>query len=90
VEHSNGLCKCKPASLNIFGTAGTLPNLNTHNGKKERPRRRVGDNHEGEFGEEGETRMGLIGNYFSKCNDEKRTDMRMSFVGDGYLLTLLM
>lgn len=81
----NTLIEC----LNIFGTAGALPNFNTYNSKKERQWRRVDDD-EGGFGEERESRTGPIDNYFSRGKDEKRTGMRMSFVGDGYPLTLLM
>jgi len=82
----NTLIEC----LNIFGTAGALPNSNIHNGKKERKWRRADDDDEGGFGEDRETRTGPIDNYFSRGKDEKRTGMRMSFVGAGYPLTLLM
>jgi cell cycle checkpoint protein len=82
----NTLIEC----LNIFGTAGALPNSNIHSGKKERKWRRADDDDEGGFGEDRETRTGPIDNYFSRGKDEKRTGMRMSFVGAGYPLTLLM
>ena len=82
----NTLIEC----LNIFGTAGALLNSNAYNEKKERKWRRVDDDDEGGFGEARETRTGPMDNYFSRGKDEKRTGMRMSFLGAGYPLTLLM
>ena len=81
----NTLIEC----LNIFGTAGPVSNSSANSISNMKKWRRADDDDDGGFGEEREGRRGPIDNYFGG-KDEKRTGMRMSFVGAGYPLTLLM
>lgn len=79
----NTLLEC----LNIFGTAGPLPSIGNST-TKERKWRRAEDDDDRDREED---RRGPIDNYFtSGGKDDKKTGMRMSFVGAGYPLTLLM
>jgi cell cycle checkpoint protein len=76
--------------LNIFGTAGNPnPSFGSTHKKWRRADRDDGPNHSDDDGRDGR-QTGPIDRYFVSGGSEKKTGMRMTYVGAGYPLTLLM